>query len=229
MASLSKFEELAGHAFENGLRLHQDSIDAYNRHSFATAYQLAITASEELGKAFLIEEYIWNVWVNNWDEVSMRKFLLDIFRIHQAKQMFFARHANEFLARHGLRSASPLIKSFYDGKGESDKQNSTFVGLTRTKTGKIDLNGRIVLPRVFAQPHKAEKQITLNNDFLLVYIDGFLRGIYSVDLYSIAINMSDDYYSLLNETWDKRSNLAKRILTSHTKVNRVKNPLSDWE
>ncbi len=229
MATTNKFEELAGLAFENGIRLHLDAAKSYLDNSFATAYQLAITASEEIGKAILIEDYVWNSWVNGWNDKNERDYLLNIFSNHKTKQRVFAVHANEFLRRNAVVNASALIKPLVAGVGEIDKQNSTFVGLTRTKTGKTDLNGKIVLPRLFAQPPKAKKQITLNSDFLIVYTSGFLRGIYGTDCYSIAHLMDKDTLEVLSTNWEIRGKLASRILKEHSKHKMLKDPLAEWK
>lgn len=229
MASTSKFEVLAGLAFENGLRLHVDSTRAYNENSFATAYQLSITASEEIGKAVLLEDYVYNTWANGWNDIDMRNFLLNIFSNHRTKQRVFARHANEFLQRHSLRNASALINPLLKGVGERDKQDSTYVGLTRTKAGKVDLNGKIVLPRIFAKPSKSKNQITLNSDFLIVYISGFLRGLYGTDCFSIAYQMDQDNLEILEGSWAIRGRLASQILKEHAKHRKLKDPLSDWK
>ena len=213
MASRYKFEELAGLALENGLRLHVDSTQSYHGNSFATAYQLALTASEEIGKALLLEEYFFQSIVNGWNEVTMRSYLVDIFSNHRIKQKAFATHANTFLRRHKLRNASALITPLMKGIGEHDKQNSTYVGLTR----------------LFAQPPKARGQITLNSDFLIVYIDGFLRGLYATDSYSMACLMDKHTLEILEDSWITRGKLASQILNEHNKHNRVANPLSDWE
>jgi AbiV family abortive infection protein len=231
MASLSKFEELAGMAFENALRLHVDSIRAFEEESFATAYQLSITASEEIGKALLLEEYVWQVSIHQWNEKDefAQKYLQSIFSSHKAKQRKFAYFANDFLRRNSFKNASSLINPLTKGIGETEKQNSTFVGLTRLKNGKVNLNGKIVTPRLFAQPDKAEKQITLNSDFLVVYISGFIRGIYGTDSYSIAQHMSQDNLDILEALWLKHGLLAKHILALHQKHSVLKNPLADWE
>lgn len=229
MASTNKFEEMAGLAFENALRLHIDSARSYHAESFATAYQLSITASEELGKALLLQEYVFQTYFNGWNDVDMKDFLINIFSNHRTKQRVFAHHANDFLKRHHLKNASALINPLIKGVGELDKQNSTYVGLTRTKTGKVDLNGRIIHPRLFAQPHKAKRQITLNSDFLQVYTEGFLRAVYGVDVYSIAALMDEDMLEILRECWAFQSRTAKLILQDLSKHKKVKNPLSDWE
>lgn len=230
MASVSKFDELAGYALENGIRLHIDSIEAYNRQSYATAYQLSIIASEEIGKAFMIEDYVFNSWANGWSDKDplTKKYLTDIFSSHASKQRMFAYHVNSFLQRHPLmRNSSSLIKPLYIGKGEEDKQKSTFVGLTK-KGKKVDINGKMVIPRLFAQPEKSKKQITLNSDFLKVYVDGFLRGAYSTDSYGMASQMDKDTFDILKDNWDYQGSLATKVLKQLSANKYLKDPLYEW-
>lgn len=230
MASVSKFDELAGYALENGIRLHLDSIEAYSRQSYATAYQLSIIASEELGKAFMIEDYVFNSWANDWSDKDpvTKKYLTDIFSNHTTKHRVFAYHVNSFLQRHPLmRNSSSIIKHLYLGKSEEDKQKSTFVGLTK-KGKKVDINGKMVIPRLFAQPDKSKKQITLNSDFLRVYIDGFLRGAYSTDSYGMACQMSKGTFDILNDTWVYQGILATKVLKQLGANKYLKDPLYEW-
>lgn len=231
MASISKFDKLAGYALENGIRLHLDSIEAYNRQSYATAYHLSIIASEEIGKAIMIEDYLFNSWANGWSDKDplTKKYLTDIFSNHITKQRIFAHHVNSFLQRHPLmQNTSSLIKSLYLGKGEEDKQRSTFVGLTK-KGKKVDINGKMVIPRLFAQPDKSTKQITLNSDFLRVYSDGFLRGVYSTDSYGMACQMSKDTLGILADSWEYQGTNATKILKELSVNKYLKNPLYEWD
>lgn len=231
MANVEKFNQLAGYAFENGIRFHLDSIYAYKNGSYATAYHLALLASEEIGKALMLEEYYFQHYFNGWSEEDphIKKFLESIFSVHKAKQRWFGRMANDFLNDHThLKPASKLIRSMMEGVAEDAKQNSTYVGLTK-KGKRVDLNGKMIIPRFFAQPEKAKKQITLNNDFLSVYTSGFLRGVYGTDSYYIATNLEKDYLDLYLNEWDFKGRLATRILKDHEKVPLVKNPLSDWD
>jgi AbiV family abortive infection protein len=231
MANIEKFDTLAGYAFENALRYHFDSITCYEHHSFATAYQLSLLASEELGKAIMLNEYVWQYSMNGWRDKDpmIKKWLESIFMAHTIKHGWFARSADDFFNSHpGLRKASPIIRSLLDGTAEEEKQRSTYVGLTK-KGKKVDLNGKITVPRFFAQPIKSEKQITLNNDFLVVYLSGFLRGVYNVDSYAMAQEMTRDYLEQFLEAWARRGRVAKKLLKDHEVVQFVKNPLSDWE
>lgn len=231
MANIEKFDTLAGYAFENALRYHSDSINCYENHSFATAYQLSLLASEEFGKAIMLNEYVWQYRMNGWREKDpmTKKWLESIFTAHTVKHSWFARSANDFLNDHpGLIKASPIIRSLFDGTAEEEKQRSTYVGLTK-KGKKVDLNGKMSVPRFFAQPVKSEKQITLNNDFLVVYTSGFLRGIYGVDSYAMAQEMTRDYLEQFLEAWTRRGRVAKKLLTEHEAIPFVKNPLMDWE
>lgn len=231
MASIEKFDALAGYAFENALRYHFDSIMAYERHSFATAYQLSLLASEELGKAIMLEEYVWQYYANGWRDTDpgTKKWLESIFTTHKVKHGWFARSANDFLNTHPtLKQATPIIRSLFSGLAEEEKQKSAYVGLTK-KGKKVDLNGKIIVPRLFAQPKKSEKQITLNNDFLAVYTSGFLRGIYGVDSYAIAQEMTQDYLEQFTQVWPRHGRVAKKLLQEHETIPFEKNPLSNWE
>lgn len=229
-ANVEKFNKLAGYAFENGIRFHLDSINSYKNDSYATAYHLALIASEEIGKALMLEEYYFQHYFNGWNERDpyVKKFLESVFSVHRAKQRWFGEMANDFLNDHmHLKPVSKLIRLMIEGAVEDIKQNSTYVGLTK-KGKKVDLNGKMIVPRLFAQPEKVKKQITLNNDFLSVYTSGFLRGIYSIDSYYIAKNLEKDCLELYLKKWRFKGCLAEKVLKDHEKVPFVENPLGDW-
>lgn len=231
MASIEKFDRLSGYAFDNALRLHIDSIRAYENESYATAYQLSIIASEELGKAIMLQEYVWQHMANGWRDKDLMtmQWLKSIFTVHTVKHRWFAGSANDFLnERPFFKKTSPIINSMLSGVAEEEKQKSTYVGLTKTGK-KVNLNGKIIVPRLFAQPNKAETQITLNNDYLVVYISGFIRGMYNTDSYAMAQEMTQEYLDLLLEIWDKRGRVAQKLLKEHEKHSVLKNPLADWE
>lgn len=231
MPSIEKFDRLAGYAFENALRYHYDSISLYNIQAYASAYQLSILASEELGKAIMLNEFVWQYFANDWNfsDPHVTKWLKSIFTTHVVKQGWFARFANDFLSKNPhLKKASPLIDSLFNGITEEDKQRSTYVGLSK-RSKKVNLDGRISVPLVFAKPEKSEKQITLNNDFLIVYISGFLRGVYGIDSYNIALQMSADTLESLKTTWTTVGSRASQLLSEHDAIPVVDNPLDDWE
>jgi len=231
VANVEKFNQLAGYAFENGIRFHLDSVQAYKNDSYATAYHLALIASEEIGKALMLEEYYFQHFFNGWDEKDphIKKFLESIFSAHRTKQKWFGRMANDFLSDHPpLKPASVLVQSMMEGVMEEVKQNTTYVGLTK-KGKKVDLNGKMVVPRLFAQPEKARKQITLNNDFMAVYTSGFLRGMYGTDSYYIAINLEKGYLDTYLSEWEFKGRLAAKILKEHEGTPYKKRPLEDWD
>lgn len=57
--NLKKLEKMEELTFKNALRLHFDSITMYKNRSYPTAYFLSILALEELGKASLLDDFVW--------------------------------------------------------------------------------------------------------------------------------------------------------------------------
>ncbi|MGB4762262.1 MAG: AbiV family abortive infection protein [Candidatus Saccharimonas sp.] len=231
MSSIDKYYKLAGDAFENSLRLHFDSIHMYKFGSYPTAYQLSLLSSEELGKALLLQEFCWQYYANGWreDDRYTGKYLKSIFSDHLHKQKYFAYMANDFLNKNPyMKKQSALLYSLGSGLGEDAKQRSTFVGLLKVGR-KLDLNARTTTPLVFATEEKSKKQITLNNDFILVYSEGFLKGIFGVDVYEIAVQMDKDLIDMLKSLWVDTGRDAKRTLDQLSSKLYVERPLEDWE
>lgn len=125
----------------------------------------------------MLEEYYFQHYFNGWNEGDphIKKFLESIFSVHKAKQRWFGRMANDFLNDHAhLKPASMLIRSMMEGVAEDAKQNSTYVGLTK-KGKRVDLNGKMIIPRLFAQPEKAKKTDYTKQRLLVSVYKWFLK------------------------------------------------------
>lgn len=58
--NLRKIDKMAGLSFENGLRLHFDSIVLFNSKSSPSAFFLSVLAIEEIGKSFLLTDFLFH-------------------------------------------------------------------------------------------------------------------------------------------------------------------------
>lgn len=225
-----KLSKLAGVAFENAIRLHLDSIAMFNNGaSYPTALQLSILAQEELGKAFLLEETVFRTWSKEWPEDFQKETVRDALRQHKLKQGWFNRFAVDFTARHRM-VISRFTTDVVSGKLEDQKQNATYVGLTNEVVGgkkKVNLSGKITHPWSI-KPSDPERQITRVNDLLIVYTEGFIRGVYSTDIYDIATHMTKKLVDELCNQWPKSSYYTQINLRRLRKNPILKNPLSDW-
>jgi AbiV family abortive infection protein len=222
-----KLSRLAGVSFSNGLRLHRDSITMYNQGSYATAFHLSILAQEEIGKAFLLEEAVFRSWGKEWPPEFQRKTVADALSNHGLKQRWFDRLASDFLSRHG-----PLIprftKDIATGRLEQLKQDSTYSGLTRiTGSSKVNLKGKIKDPSL-TKHTEAGRQITRVNDLVVVYSEGFVRGVYGTDIYYIADQMTTDLIDELSLHWPRSSAYAKRILKALRLNKLLPDPMHEW-
>lgn len=235
MAKWHKYYRLSGHAFENCLRLHQDSITLLQSGSYASAVHLSILAKEELGKAIIFEELIYRLGITKeWQEDKHTKdFVLKALMSHSLKQRWFASHANDFLGgrSHGkrYRYPSPLFKELYSGRAEIKKQDSVYVGLTRDHSGKVNYNGRVSLPWLRSNEKRAHAEITLLNDFLIIYAEGYSRGVYATDSPDIAKYLNQDLVKDLEATWAYKSKETERILKRLKAVPVTKNTWGWWE
>jgi AbiV family abortive infection protein len=125
--SLNKLDKMAGLSFENGLRLHFDSILLFENKSYPSAYFLSVLAIEEIGKAFLIEDFLWLSLCDGRMEKEWEEKLLERIYFHTAKQSSFAQNFDSPIA------TNRFFKSLYKGELEILKQNSVYVGLVRNK------------------------------------------------------------------------------------------------
>jgi AbiV family abortive infection protein len=190
--NLNKVDKMAGLSFENGLRLHFDSIILFKNQSYPSAHFLSVLAIEEIGKAFLLEDFLWHSLIDGRMEQEWEaRFLEGVFS-HRFKQSSFAR-VFELIARSGF------FRSLYNGELETLKQNSVYVGLARDKR-KINPKGRINNPLKINQV-KAQKQITNVNDCLIEFTLGVIKQVYGVDSPCVEDLLNKRLLSQLKGQW----------------------------
>ncbi|MFC1957163.1 AbiV family abortive infection protein [Chloroflexota bacterium] len=192
--NLNKVDKMSGLSFENGLRLHFDSILLFKNQSYPSAYFLSVLAIEEIGKAFLLEDFLWHSLCDGRMEQEWEaRFLEDVFS-HRFKQLSFARVFDPT-----ARTRSSFFSSFYNGDLETLKQNSVYVGLARDKR-KINLKGRINNPLKIGQM-KAQKQITNVNDCLIEFTFGVMKQVYWGDSPCVEDLLNKRLLSQLKGQW----------------------------
>ena len=209
MDNLDKAARMAGQAFENGIRLHRDSIKLFEMSSYPSAFQLSVLAQEEIGKALLIEDYIFYSTVNEAnDDIETSEIekteLLKALRSHQTKQQKFSYHVDEG-RRYGRTTRFPkLMRESFSGKLDQRKQNAIYVGLT-LKNGKVDPNGRISSPSKRVKLDDAKKHITRVSDYLLELSEGVLRDVISVDTENVENYLTSSLINELEKIWPYKS------------------------
>jgi len=208
--SLNKVDKMAGLSFENGLRLHFDSILLFENKSYPSAYFLSVLAIEEIGKAFLIEDFLWHSLCDGRMEKEWEEKFLERIYFHSAKQSSFARTFDSPIA------TSRFFKLLYRGELEIFKQNSVYVGLARNKR-KVNLKSRINNPLKIDQT-KAQKQITNVNDCLLEFTLGVIEQVYSVDSSCIENLLNKRLLSKLKGKWSFVGSKTKTRLKKLEKI-----------
>ncbi len=187
--SEKKFDKMAVLAFANGLRLHFDSILLFKNKSFPSAYFLSVLAVEEIGKAFILDDFLYHYRADNAIDVEF----LELMFSHTAKQLNFA---------YNLDFSIPTdkhFKSLFNKKTETAKQNSLYVGLSRKKE-KLNLKSRIINPLKLSR-NKTFEQITTVNDCLLDLTLSVIKQIYGFDSDSVEHLLNKKLYSRLINTW----------------------------
>lgn len=210
MKNLSKAAKMAGLGFQNGIRLHKDSIYLFKRGSYPTAYQLSILAQEEFGKSALLEEQVFQNVVNDIDDEEYNQIILRAITSHKTKQGWFSRMADDY-SKFGRNRLSRFIKEVNEGLLEEKKQNATYVGLTK-KNGKLDSKGKIIVPIRRINLKAAEEHITRVNDYLVKLIEGCRRGVYSVDTEDVDSVLTLDLASELENLWTLKEKTTVREL-----------------
>lgn len=202
--NLKKLEKMEELTFRNALRLHFDSIAMYKNRSYPTAYFLSILALEELGKASLLDDFVWHSRVDGRVEVSEEQEWLQLMYQHRVKQNRFAGQIWPELPRKVLREIA-------SGKMELDKHSALYVSLPK-KSRKVDLYGRILTP-FNVKRRKAREQITLVSDYLVTLTEGVIKDLYDVDNPRVERLLNRRLLARLKKRWRFRSNWARLVLS----------------
>jgi AbiV family abortive infection protein len=157
-----KLAELEFQCYQNGLRLHFDSVLLFKKHSFPSAFALSVIACEELGKGFAIAEMTFQARINRGFHGGEQQYLNELLLNHKIKQGWFVSHT----AR-GMSALRRLWKKQLTMQKE--KNNALYVGLRN--------NHQIVRPFLLSKS-KALNQVRLVNDELIHMIEGTRNGTY---------------------------------------------------
>jgi AbiV family abortive infection protein len=201
---LHKFERMAVLAFRNALRLHEDSIELYRLRSYPSAYALSVIAAEEIGKFLLLEDVVWNTQVNGPAEPEWEQKWLAPMLDHGVKQSRFARHAELSVI------GTPLLHRIGSGELEQRKHRALYVGLPTAKR-KLNVRGRIMSPHTVKR-RTAEEQITLVNDFVIVFAAGVVFETMGTDLAAMESILTLRLANRLMRRWPKMGRRAHRYL-----------------
>ncbi|MFY9462765.1 MAG: AbiV family abortive infection protein [Candidatus Sungiibacteriota bacterium] len=194
--TLSRIEKMAALSIDNALRFHFDSIALFKNQSYPSCFLLEVLAIEEIGKMFLLEDLWWHSVIEGKREEKEEKEWLNFMYSHRFKQNFFVRNFDASLKK---RLSHVIVR------GDLDilKQKSTYVGLRRQ--GKsIHLNKHIENPLDITK-RMAEKLITDVSDELLVFIQGCIKGVYSVETKSVSRILCSDLFARLVAAWTMKS------------------------
>ena len=190
--NLNKIDKMAGLALKNGLHLHFDSILLFNNKSFPSAFFLSILAIEEIGKSFMLMDFLFHSIEGRWKKQEEEEYFEYLYH-HTAKQLNFAFQFG------GLLPKNKFFKIMSSGQLEKLKQNAVYMGLPRDK-GKINLKGKINNPLKISRS-KAFEQITNVNDCLLVLTLGVIKETYFIDANSVESLLNKELFDKLNKSW----------------------------
>lgn len=174
LINLRKVDRMGVLAFENAIRLHDDSILLFKNHSYPSSFALSVLALEELGKYLHLEDFVWYSRIDGRFNPKEEEEIIRLIFDHKYKQRKFSIHLDLPML------VTKAIKNIYHGAIDKDKQNAFYVGLRKNK-GKIDLKGKISTPAKITRT-KAEDQITIVNDFIICLTAGVIKETYTVDI-----------------------------------------------
>lgn len=164
--NLNKIDKLICLSYLNSIHLHQTSLELFKNENYGLAYYLSVISLEEMGKAFMLSDFLWdsrfNCRYNAFEQKDLTKklktsdyeeyLLREIFSKHRSKQSAFIQNGRSdfyiFLAnqrRENKVKISRIVQDIVSGKLEEKKLNSMYVGLPKIKGG-IYKQGKVINP-----------------------------------------------------------------------------------
>ena len=179
-ANLKKIERISLLSLKNAVRLHSDSILLFRHKKYPSAYFLSIIALEEIGKYFLLNEFLSRSRADGRMELHWEKKYIDLIYMHRCKQNHFVSNLEYF------------DETAYGADFEKRKQNALYVGLPKRNIG-----GKIVNP-IMLKAGSAKRQITYLNDRLILFL---LRSNYEQNYEDYVRVLDLKLFRSLLSTW----------------------------
>lgn len=164
--NLNKIDKLIYLSYLNSIHLHKTSLELFSKKNYGLAYYFSVISLEEMGKAFMLSDFLWDSRVNgrynafedkeftkdletsDYEEYSLRQ----IFSRHKRKQNAFIQNGHSdfytFLGNQRSKNKvkiSRIVQDVLSGKLEEKKLNSIYVGLPKIK-GRIFKKGKTINP-----------------------------------------------------------------------------------
>ena len=152
----------------------------------------------------MIEDFVWHSEIEGRCTPEWEQEWIKLVYQHKVKQTTFAQDMEM------VPFAQRFVKDIYTGRMETQKQDAAYVGLSRVK-GRLDLHGRIHSPFRITRK-KAEHQITLVSDTLILYTAGVPKGFFSTGIWEIEELLSNDLLCALENGWTIMKPRARRKL-----------------
>lgn len=206
MKRAAKAARMSAAAFLNAVRLHRDAVMLYDTGRYPSAFQLSVLSQEEIGKCFLLEEFVFRVAAKYPDPADSRRLLAAIVS-HRWKQLWFAKQEVDMSLHPLSREEMRFFTEAQSGVLEKRKQDATYVGLTRTLMGRPDGNGRILVPASRVGQRHAAEQITRVGDVFAWLVHGYLDNVLVMDTEDLEACLSPQLAAELDDLWPGKNGL----------------------
>jgi len=165
--NLKKIDKLIFLSYINSVHLHKTSLELFSKKNYGLAYYFSVISLEEMGKAFMLSNFLWDSKVNgrynSYENEEITKklktsdyeeyFLRQIFSNHRSKQNAFIQNGHSdfytFLSNQHNKNKikiSRIVQDAVSGKLEEKKLNSIYVGLPKINGQIIYKQGKIINP-----------------------------------------------------------------------------------
>jgi AbiV family abortive infection protein len=199
--NLTKIEKMEYLTFRNAVRLHLDSIHLFKTRSYPSSFFLSVLAQEELGKATILNDFVFHSQVDGRMGLEWEQKWLNMIYYHKIKQGAFQRNAMYDLPKY-------FITAMSSGKLEDLKQSSVYVGFQK----RDKFNSRLSSPFSINRA-KATKQISVVNDYLRVLSLGVSKKVYCWDNVRVERLLNLRLFKRLSALWKTMNHSAERLIS----------------
>jgi len=210
--NLNKIDKLVHLSYLNSIHLHKTSLELFSKGNYGLAYYLSVISLEEMGKAFMLSDFLWNSRVNgrynsyedkeitkelkttDYEEYSLR----EIFSKHRSKENAFIQNGHSdfytFLGNQRSKNKvkiSKIVQDVVSGKLEQKKLNSIYVGLPKIK-GRIYKQGKTINPLSWPMNETLILIKRVHNEILSTSLRMYIEESY-LDSYFLEEFLSKDF------------------------------------
>ena len=184
-------------ALRNAIALLQDAIWLYEQGRFGSAYYMATTSAEEVGKCLIANDCVFN-WTINQTDIHWTVKWLQMSLSHVRKQVKFARETIE-------KMPVDFVKLVLNQQLDAVKQRSLYVDIDLRSKGR---HFRVTTPSRVTEP-AARRQIALVHEGICDMIRGSVEYYYTYEIGDRIAPLNRKTLNYVKKMWGRNYKLKR--------------------